>query len=285
MEFEEPKMLKDPLISPEAMRGRGSEIRILDCRPGAEAYAGGHLEGALHADLDSLLSAASDPGFDPAKGGRHPLPPLTRWAAQLGQWGITPDTTVVVYDDAFGGNGGARAWWLLMSVGHQNVLLLDGGMKAALQAGFTLTTEVPAVAPTSPYPVVPWSLPTADIDQVDLACGTLTSKVLDVRAAARWRGETEPFDPVAGRIPGTVNLPFLENLDEGGRFKQPEALRIQYLALLGDVNPQDLIVHCGSGVTACHTLLAMERAGLPGASLYVGSYSEWCRSGRPIGRG
>jgi thiosulfate/3-mercaptopyruvate sulfurtransferase len=136
-----------------------------------------------------------------------------------------------------------------------------------------------------PYPCDRWQLPLADLAAVERRLGDPAWKTLDVRSRERWRGEVEPFDPVPGRIPGTVNLPFTENLGAGGRFRPPGELRQQYLALLGGTPPGNLIVHCGSGVTACHTLLALELAGLDGAALYVGSYGEWCRSSRPIGKG
>jgi thiosulfate/3-mercaptopyruvate sulfurtransferase len=166
------------------------------------------------------------------------------------------------------------------------VAVLDGGLPAALAAGMTLTTAAPPpAAGRAPYPCQAWKLPLVGLDEVARRLGDPAWKVLDVRSRERWRGETEPFDPVPGRIPGTVNLPFTENLGPDGRWKPPAALRAQYLALLAGTPPERLAVHCGSGVTACHTLLALELAGLPGASLYVGSYSEWCRSGRPLGKG
>jgi thiosulfate/3-mercaptopyruvate sulfurtransferase len=273
-----------PLIAPEALRAAG-DIRLLDARPDPAAYAAGHLEGALHADLNVDLSAASEPGFDPSRGGRHPLPSPAHWAARLGAWGIGPDTRVVAYDAAGGGNAAARLWWMLRAFGHEAVAVLDGGLPAAQAAGLALTTSVPAVAARPPNPGAAWALPTVDLDAVVARLGDPAWKVLDVRSAERWRGETEPFDPVPGRIPGTVNLPFSENLGPDGRFKPPGALRALYERFLGATPPERLVVHCGSGVTACHTLLALEAAGLHGAALYVGSYSEWCRSGRPLGKG
>lgn len=273
-----------PLVAPESLAALG-EVRLLDARPGAEAYAAGHLAGALHADLNTDLSSASAPGFDPARGGRHPLPDAARFAARLGAWGIGPGTPVVVYDAAAGGSAAARAWWMLRALGHADVAVLDGGLPAALAAGLPLTTEVPAVAPLPPYPRASWALPTVEMDGVAARLADPGWKVLDVRSAERWRGETEPLDPVPGRIPGTVNVPYAENLGPGGRFRPPAALRELYLRRLAGTPPERLVVHCGSGVTACHTLLALEAAGLHGAALYVGSYSEWCRSGRPLGRG
>jgi thiosulfate/3-mercaptopyruvate sulfurtransferase len=275
-----------PLISAAGLRAAGGSVRLLDARPGAEAHAAGHLDGALHADLNLHLSAASAPGFDPARGGRHPLPDLATWAAQLGAWGIGPETPVVAYDAASGGNAASRLWWMLRAVGHQPVAVLDGGLAAALAAGATLTGDPPpAFAPAGPYPGTGWKRPTVKLDEVDRLARDPGWKVLDVRSRERWRGEVETLDPVPGRIPGTVNLPYTENLDPDGRFKPPARLREMYLDLLGGTDPAHLAVHCGSGVTACHTLLALELAGLPGATLYVGSFSEWCRSGKPRGRG
>jgi thiosulfate/3-mercaptopyruvate sulfurtransferase len=275
-----------PLVSPESLAASAGTVRLLDARPGAEAWAAGHLAGALRADPDRFLSAASEPGFDPARGGRHPLPSLAAWSARLGAWGIGPDTPVVAYDAASGGNAACRLWWMLRAVGHRRVAVLDGGLQAAVAAGLALTTaESPAPAPLGPYPASAWQRPTVDLPAVERLLQDPAWKVLDVRSRERWRGEVEPFDPVAGRIPGTVNLPFTENLDAAGRFKPPAELRRSYLDLLGGMPPGRLVVHCGSGVSACHTLLALELAGLDGAALYVGSYGEWCRSGKPLGRG
>lgn len=246
---------------------------VLDARD-RPSYEAGHLPGARHADLETQLSAARDEGADPARGGRHPLPPLERWLAQLGAWGIDPQTTVVIYDDSQGANAAARAWWMLRAAGHQNAAVLDGDWRA-----FGVTTAEPPVAPKPPYPAPAseWQRPTVDIDEVNLLRNDPQWRVLDVRSGERYRGETEPIDPIAGHIPGAINLPFAENLDAQGRFKSPAALREQYEALFEGVPPQRVIVHCGSGVTACHTLLALEHAGLTGAALYVGSWGEWCR--------
>lgn len=275
-----------PLVAPEALAALPGPVRLLDARPGEAPFREGHLPGALHADLDSQLSGARAPGFDPARGGRHPLPDPARFAAQLGAWGIDPSTTVVAYDAAGGGNAACRLWWMLKAAGHERVAVLDGGLPAALAAGLTTTGEAPPpVAALPPYPVRPWGRPTVDLPTVARLVEDSAWKVLDVRSAERWRGLVEPLDPVPGRIPGTVNLPFTTNLGPDGRFRPAAALREDYLALLGGTPPSRLVVHCGSGVTACHTLLALELAGLDGAALYVGSYGEWCRSGRPLGKG
>lgn len=269
-----------PLISATDLRDRLASVRLLDVRQSLEEYAAGHLPGALHADLNRQLSTASDPGHDPARGGRHPLPPLDRFAAQVGAWGIGPDTEVVAYDAAGGSNAAARLWWMLRALGHARVAVLDGGLAAALDAGLTLTVEVPSIAALPPHPADRWRLPMVDAEAVDALRRDPTRKLMDARSPERWRGENETLDPVPGHIPGSVNLYWADNLGPDGHFKAPEVLRAQFQALLDGTSPERLAVHCGSGVTACHNLLALEVAGLPGAALYVGSWSEWCRSDR-----
>jgi thiosulfate/3-mercaptopyruvate sulfurtransferase len=275
-----------PIISPESLVLLKVPFRLIDARPSAQAFTAGHLEGAVHADLNRQLSSASEEGFDLSRGGRHPLPSPERWAAQLGAWGIGCSTFVVVYDATAGSNAACRVWWMLRAFGHANVAVLDGGFQAAQAAGLVTTSAPSEAVPTlAPYPGHGWSLPTVDIGFVERRAQEPNWAVLDVRSRERWRGDVEPLDPTPGRIPGTVNLPFSENLGPDGRYKSPADLRRMYVDLLGSTPPEHLVVHCGSGVTACHTLLALERAGLHGASLYVGSYSEWCRSGRRLGRG
>lgn len=272
--------MASPLLSAPDLAALKDQVRLLDCRPTA-AYAAGHLPGALHADLERDLSRATAEGFDPAQGGRHPLPDLRAWRDTLGRWGITPDTAVVCYDDQGGANAAARAWWMLRSVGHERVRVLDGGLTAALEAGLALTDEAPSVAAAPPYPASHWQWTTVDIGVVEKLAQHPDWTVVDVRSTPRYRGETEPIDPVAGHIPGAVNRPFTDNLAADGRFKPFEELR----ALYGGLDPARLVVHCGSGVTACHTLLAMDAAGLPGGTLFVGSWGEWCRSTRPRATG
>lgn len=273
-----------PLIAPEALRSRLGAVRLLDVRPDPGDYAAGHLPGAVHVLLDRDLSTAATPGFDPARGGRHPLPAPEAFAARLGAWGIGPATEVVAYD-AHGGSLAARLWWMLRALGHAPVAVLDGGLPAAVAAGLALSTEPAAPAPCPPYPVRAWAWPTAGIGEVEVRRRDGASKVLDVRAPERYRGDTETLDPTAGHIPGALNAWWEDNLGPDGRFLDRDALRDRYLRLLDGTPVERLTVHCGSGVTACHTLLALEAAGLPGASLYVGSWSEWCRSGRPVARG
>jgi thiosulfate/3-mercaptopyruvate sulfurtransferase len=254
-------------------------VRLLDARmEGRAAYDEGHLPGAVLADPERDLAG---PVSDAARGGRHPLPELASWARRLGEWGIGPETPVVVYDDTGGLKAAARAWWMLRAVGHEAVAVLSGGLTAARAAGLPLETAAPAIAPKPPYPAREWCLPRADADEVERARQDPSRRVIDVRAAERFLGQSEPLDPIAGHIPGAVNAPCADNLDAEGHFKAPGVLARQLEMALGGVPPERAIVHCGSGVTACHTLLALERAGLGGAHLYVGSWSEWCRNERP----
>ena len=272
--------MASPLISAPDLAALKDKVRLLDCRPAA-AYEAGHLPGALRADLERDLSRATEEGFDPARGGRHPLPDLRAWRDTLGRWGITPDTAVVCYDDQGGASAAARAWWMLRASGHERVRVLDGGLSVAREAGMALTQEAPAIEAAAPYAISHWQWTTVDIGVVAKLAGRPDWKVLDVRSAPRYRGETEPLDPVAGHIPGALNRPYTENLGPDGRFKSFEELR----ALYGGMDPARLVVHCGSGVTACHTLLALDQAGLAGATLFVGSWGEWCRSDRPRATG
>ena len=278
-------MLTDPVIAPRDLAAQQNLV-LLDCRPDERAYLAGHVRGAFHAQLERDLSA---PATEPARGGRHPLPGVETFAATLTRWGVTPDTQVVAYDEQGGANAAARLWWMLRAIGHAGVRVVDGGLPALVAAGHELTTEVP-VAPTVPaYPAADYSWPLADIEEVERARQDQARRIIDVRAAFRYRGESEPIDPVAGHIPGAINVPLSENLAADGNFKDSTRLRALYapifarspegapLPLVGS-SPAQTIVHCGSGVTACHTLLALERAGLAGAKLYVGSWSEWCRN-------
>ncbi len=268
-------MALDPIITPQQLASL-QDVALFDCRPDTAAYLAGHLVGARHAALDRDLASHPE---DAAQGGRHPLPRVEDLAALLGQWGISPSTHVVAYDAQNGANAAARFWWLLRAFGHQQVQVVDGGLAALGE--FELTQDIPIVQAAPPYPAHRFSGPQADIDEVDRARSDTKRRVIDVRAAFRYRGESEPIDPIAGHIPGAINIPLTDNLQADGRFKPAGELRAMYHDKLDGVPPSRVIVHCGSGVTACHTLLALERAGLPGAKLYVGSWSEWCRSDRP----
>ncbi|MFT7519684.1 MAG: thiosulfate/3-mercaptopyruvate sulfurtransferase [Kiritimatiellia bacterium] len=217
--------------------------------------------GAHWADLESDLS---NPG-DPAVGGRHPLPSLTAWCRTVGRWGIGPDTDVVVYDDKNGGLAAARVWWMLQAVGHTSVSVCT-----LLELSMELTTSASNTVDVGVYPAQRWHWPMVDGDVVDVRRSDPTWRVIDARSHVRFVGEYEVIDPVAGHIPGAHNLPWEETIE----LAQAEE---RLSAILGEVPMDRVIVHCGSGVTACHTLLQMHRLGLARAAMYVGSWSEWCR--------
>jgi thiosulfate/3-mercaptopyruvate sulfurtransferase len=267
-------MTLDPILPASALASLG-DVVLIDARTDAAAYQAGHVAGARHAQLERDLAA---PAPDPARGGRHPLPDPQTFAATLGRWGVTPSSRVVIYDDQHGANAAARLWWLLKAVGHDAVQIVDGGLAALTAAGFTLTAEPTVVTAAPPYPVAALVRPHADIAEVERARNDPARRVIDVRAPFRYLGEREPIDPIAGHIPGARNAPFADNLQPDGTFKRADELRALLAAALDGVAPDQAIIHCGSGVTACHTLVALERAGLHGAKLYVGSWSEWCRN-------
>lgn len=256
---------------------------LIDVRAGAngqERYLAGHLPNAIFATLDDDLASHPE---DAAIGGRHPLPALEDFAATLTRWGITPQSHVVVYDDKNAAMGGARLWWMLRSIGHTNVQVLNGGLKAATDEGLTLSNnDYQPTSAASAYPIPAQYANTADIEEVKEAAKADNRVVIDVREAARYLGHTEPLDLIAGHIPGAVNLFYSNSLSPEGRYLTSQALASLYQDTFGDIKPEDVIVHCGSGVTACHTLLGMEHAGIKGPKLYVGSWSEWSRRGLPI---
>ena len=279
--------IRSPLIRPEDLRKlmKSGNLVLIDARtgPGAlEKYNAEHLEGAQFVDLETDLAKKS---ADASQGGRHPLPAIKDFTELLGRLGIERSTHVVVYDDKAGANAAARFWWLLKATGHENIQVLDGGLKNATEAGLPVTNVIPDIKPQPVYPADKWMLPTVDADAVAKAIADPNYLVIDVREAYRFKGESEPFDLIAGHIPGAVNLPYTGNLDADGNFLSAEALADKYKKAVGDHDPGHVIVHCGSGVTACHTLLAMEQAGIKTPNLYVGSWSEWSRNDRPVAVG
>ncbi|UOQ52208.1 sulfurtransferase [Hymenobacter cellulosivorans] len=276
-----------PLISASELSHRlaTEPLVLLDARSGPDArarYQAAHLPGALFVDLERDLAHPTD---NAAQGGRHPLPPVRDFSHLLGCLGISPETPVVVYDDKSGANAAARTWWMLRSAGHAAVQVLDGGLSAAQAAGLALTDAVEQSSPVSPYPLTGWQLPLAPTAKVQEASETGSALIIDVREAPRYRGETEPIDLVAGHIPGARNVPFAGNLDAAGQYLPAAELRQKYEAVLDGRPAEQVIVHCGSGVTACHTLLAFDQAGLPIPRLYVGSWSEWSRNDFPQATG
>jgi thiosulfate/3-mercaptopyruvate sulfurtransferase len=271
-----------PLISAQALNSISGNVVVVDARSGpdaAERFSKGHYPGAIHIDLDKNLSKKSD---NAANGGRHPLPPINEFGSFLGQIGISPDAHIIVYDDKNGANAAARFWWMMRALGHNNVQVVDGGLDAIIKSGTALQLEIILKKPTSSYPVTTWKLPIATITEVEDAAQNKEQIVIDVRESYRYRGEKEPIDLVAGHIPGAINVPYINNLNEDGTFRVAEELRSDYGKTFGNVIPKNVIVHCGSGVTACHTLLALEHAGLKNCKLYVGSWSEWSRNDKPI---
>ncbi|MBS0375605.1 MAG: sulfurtransferase [Proteobacteria bacterium] len=264
----------------------GPAPRIVDCRfdlgdpdAGAALYRRGHVPGAVYAHLDADLSGPRAPWT-----GRHPLPEPEAFAATLGRLGIGPDTPVVAYDDS-GGIYAARLWWLLRWVGHDAVAVLDGGLAAWRAAGQTL-----AIGPVSVEPATFRARPDESRHvSADELAGLLARGeclLLDARSAERFEGRVEPLDPRAGHVPGALNHHYASNLGSDGRFLPAATLRSRFEAVLGGRAPRAVVSMCGSGVTACHTLLALELAGLPGARLYAGSWSEWCRdAARPVATG
>jgi thiosulfate/3-mercaptopyruvate sulfurtransferase len=262
------------VIPPQDLPNAQRPLILLDCRP-FDDYDFCHLDGAIHVDVEAALTSATDAGHDDAKGGRGPLPRPDVWQNTLRQWGIGLNGLVVAYDDASGAEGAARAWWMLTASGI-DAAVLDGGWGAAVKARLAISEDVPVIEPSA-FSFTKWLLPTIGIEEVDRARRAPDWTLLDSRAPERWRGEVEPLDPVAGHIPGSKNVCYKENL-ENGFFKKPKALREVYQGILGAVPPSRAIASCGSGLMACHTLLALHQAGLEGASLYVGSFSEWCRN-------
>lgn len=248
---------------------------LLDLAAGRAAYAAGHLPGAVFGDIETALSGAKY-GPDGVFRGRHPLPEKEALLETLRGWGVDDGSQVVAYD-AHGGMYAARLWWLLRWLGHEAVAVLDGGLAAWQALGGPLTTEVPTPARgtiTLRAPFVPTVTVAEVMDNLDRG-GRI---VIDARAGDRFRGENESIDPVGGHIPGAKNRFFKDNLQADGRFKDAATLRGEFSALVAD--PARAIMQCGSGVTACHNLLALEVAGLPGAALYPGSWSEWVGDGR-----
>ena len=253
-------------------------LRIFDVRTGSNAkenYIKKHLEYSVFVDLNSDLAEIDDP----KNGGRHPLPTFEDFIKTLGKLGIDKDSHVVIYDDKNGANAAARFWWMLRAVGHKNVQVLNGGLPVAQNQNYPLSS-VEEYYPETKYisDYQDWQLPQVWIDDVKKASQDSDSMIVDVRESQRFDGIMEPIDLVAGHIPNAQNFPFIDNLDEKGLFKSPEVLRNLYSELFDNYEKSKIIFHCGSGVTACHSLLALDYAGFDIPNLYVGSWSEWSRN-------
>ncbi len=270
-------MMPGPLIRPDELAAGHDAVTLLDVRyvmggpPGAEVYAAGHIAGAQYVDLD--VDLADPPGL----GGRHPLPDPRRFETAMRRVGVSAHRPVVVYDD-WQGRAAARAWWLLRLHGHQDVRVLDGGWAAWVAAGHPVSLEASTPVPGDFCLSTTGGMPVVSADEV-----LGTSVLIDARAPERYAGTIEPVDPVAGHIPGAVNVPTTDNLDEHGCFLAPGDLREVY-SLVGADGRDRVAVYCGSGVTAAHSVLALASAGIP-AALYPGSWSGWITDpSRPVAR-
>ena len=257
---------------------------IIDVSNGKNAkanYEKKHLDGASFVDLNTQLAEIK---ADLSHGGRHPLPSIEQFSETLTSLGITKQSHIVIYDEKNASNAAARFWWMLKSVGHVKVQVLDGGFQSAEKSGFPINSKINIPNQVKTYEIKTWKLLLADIFEVEKVSNSESHLVIDVRDKERFNGETEPIDLIAGHIPGAINIPFVTNLDENGLFLSPNELMTKYQKIFNNKQPENIIVHCGSGVTACHTLLAIAYAGLQIPKLYVGSWSEWSRNNKPIAK-
>jgi len=261
---------------------------LSDADAGRQAYLRGHIPGARFLDQGTQLA-----GRPNGRSGRHPLPDAHQFGELLRRHGLTPDSRIVVYDQA-NASFAARAWWLLRWMGYAHTKVLDGGMQAWLEAGGTLETTDPGSPPTlasntdGGTPAAPGApaMPTVSADEILSRASPRTRCIVDARTRERYLGQNEPIDPVAGHIDGALNRPIAENVQADGRFKSARQLRQEFTALLGQAAGDQVVHYCGSGITACHNLFSMELAGLHGSALYPGSWSEWCSDpGRPVAKG
>ena len=261
---------------------RSENIFLIDASSDKNArlnYDEKHLDGAIFIDLNTQLADIKE---DASIGGRHPLPSVEKFSETLSALGITEKSHVIIYDHSNSPNAAARFWWMLRSAGHEKVQVLNGSFAAAEKAGVPVNNKPVQITKADVYKIEKWELPTADMDEVEKVAQDKDYIVIDVRDTNRYKGITEPIDLVAGHIPGAINIPFVTNLDDQGLFLQPNELRKKYEKVFGDVQTENIIVHCGSGVTACHTLLAVAHAGMEIPKLYTGSWSEWSRNNKPI---
>jgi thiosulfate/3-mercaptopyruvate sulfurtransferase len=271
---------KSPVIEASALlQLLNTENLVLIDAGNRTNYLQKHLSGALFVDLNTDLADIKE---DLSIGGRHPLPKIENFSKTLSSLGISSKSHVVVYDDKAGANAASRFWWMLKSIGHEKVQVLNGGIQAAEAMGFPMSSNEEIAAKTDLSKFDHWKWQIAEIDEVETASADANKIVIDVRDAARYNGEVEPIDLIAGHIPGAINVPFTTNLDKNGLFLSPTELKLKYEKILGQKKSEDIIVHCGSGVTACHTLLALAYAGLGIPKLYVGSWSEWSRNNKAI---
>lgn len=264
-----------PIISVEELFEiyKNEDTVIVDVSNSTDAlenYIQTHLEKSHFVDLNEDLANIEDPKF----GGRHPLPRVSDFIKVISRLGIHKNSRVIVYDNHYGANAASRFWWMLKSIKHENVQVLDGGFQAAIKKKFPTTTIIPNPANSTDYDIKEWNLPLVNIDEVRNAINNEEYLIIDVRDQQRFDGHFEPIDVIAGHIPSAINIPYKSNLNTSGFFKNPAELRELY----SQKSDSKIILHCGSGVTACHTLLAFAIAGLKIPHLYVGSWSEWSRN-------
>jgi thiosulfate/3-mercaptopyruvate sulfurtransferase len=272
----------------QALLDAGAPVLVMDCSfdlmnpaAGRTQFETEHLPGAVYVDLDRDLSDKGRPASD----GRHPLPERERFAARLAELGLSPGVQVVVMDRQ-GVNFCGRLWWMLRWCGHEAVAVLDGGLAAWKAAGGALESGPARPRAAGTFRAGPSLAPTLDTAGLQARLGRADTTVIDARAGARFRGEVEPLDPVAGHVPGALNRPFNDNLQADGRFKPAAQLRQEFEALLGGRDPAGVVHQCGSGVSAVPNVLAMAIAGLGTTTLYPGSWSAWCNTeGTPRARG
>ena len=281
--------VSSPLISPEALAARLGDpnLLVVDCRfdlagpdKGERDYESAHIPGAVYAHLDRDLSDLSARGL-----GRHPLPTDAALSSAFSRWGLHRDMDVVACDDANGALAAARLWWLLRLAGHERAAVLDGGLAAWRAAGLPLASGAATQHRRDVHATIDRGQ-VVGYDELERRRADRRIVLIDARAAPRYRGEVEPIDPKAGHVPGALNRPFSDNLDASGRFKSPSMLRDAFTALIGSHAPTDVVHMCGSGVTACHNLLAMEQAGLHGSRVFAPSWSGWISDpARPVASG
>lgn len=280
-----------PIISAEQLQNINKEKVVIVNAGGGDAayqnYLTEHLEGAIYVDLNKDLAEIPE---DAKNGGRHPLPSLEKFATLLHRLEIDYDSHVIVYDNQNAANAAARFWWMLRSAGIEKVQVLNGGFpppkslsqgeEPAVQADYSKSDNKKAER----LSLKKWTLPKVDIEFIEKHSEDPNYLVIDVRDKDRYDGKVEPIDQVAGHIPGAINIPYKYNLNEDGSFKNPETLYQLYAPIFKDTPFTQIAIHCGSGVTACHTLLALDYAGFKIPNLYIGSWSEWSRNNLPIAK-
>lgn len=278
-------MNPSPIINTEDLLKiyKNNDVLIFDVSNSKNAldnYNSEHLEGAYFVDLNTQLAEIKN---DVSLGGRHPLPSVKNFCKTLNRLGISKKNHIVVYDDKNGSNAAARFWWMLKAVGHKKVQVLNGGFGYAKKIGFPLSSNIEVIKQSSEtYSIEAWILPTVSINEIENISEDSNYKVIDVRDKERFDGKKEPIDLIAGHIPGAINFPFTENLDSNGLFLKSMELKNKYSTLFENTILDNISIHCGSGVTACHTLLALDYAGFSLPNLYVGSWSEWSRNNKKI---